>query len=107
MLYNFPSRNVSIGEIMSSEIEKRSVSLEDWFNGGIKPGADLGEADANVEGAYRRGYHQAIAELASVMKLRGNVTSESLSKWVEEDGMRWRKNVPLVRKIIPPSLEPK
>lgn len=89
---------------MSTKIEDVPFSLDNWFNGNIKPGSDLGPTDSNREGAYRRGYHQAIAGVLSVLENGGKVTAESLSTWVEEDGMSWRKDVTLERMILPPSL---
>ena len=66
--------------------------------------ADLGPADRNSEGAYRRGYHQAIADVMFVLEQGSELTAESLSKWVEEDGMKWRKDTSLDRMIIAPGL---
>jgi hypothetical protein len=71
---------------------------------GMGPGADLGPVDANNEGSYRRGYHQAIAEVMFVLKEGGCVTAESLCAWVEGEGMKWRKDTRLDRMIIAPAL---
>ncbi len=90
---------------MNSNTSKTSTLLNAFLEGeGIKPLADIGAADRDVEAAYRRGYHQAIAEAMVTLKAGKSLSAESLSKWVEEDGMQWRKNMDLERKIIPPSL---
>ena len=65
---------------------------------------DLGPADRDREGAYRRGYHQAINMAAQLLKKREPITAEELEAWVENEGMRWRKDVTLERMIIPPPL---
>jgi hypothetical protein len=72
---------------------------------GFAPGSDMGPADPDIEGAYRRGYHQAVAELASLLQLGEEVTASMLNTWVEEAGMRWRKDPRLDRKFVPPSIK--
>jgi hypothetical protein len=64
---------------------------------------DLGPADSQQEGAYRRGYHQAVAEVADALR-RKPLSADELDSWVEESGMRWRKDVTLERMILPPKI---
>lgn len=66
-------------------------------------GRDMGAADPQQEGHYRRGYHQAVAELAYQLSIR-TLTADDLDRWVNGVGMKWRKDVPLVRMIEPPPL---
>jgi len=68
------------------------------------PTGDLGPTDEQREGAYRRGYHQAIAELAECLRRSPGLTAADLDAWVEGKGMEWRKDVPLGRMIQPPPL---
>lgn len=60
-------------------------------------------ADRNIEGGYRRGYHQAIAMVVEELRKNSGLTAEALQVWVSTEGMRWRKDLPLDRKIIAPS----
>lgn len=65
---------------------------------------NLGPAiDRTSEGAYRRGYHQAVAEIAHKLK-HGFLTAAHLEAWVEGKGMSWRKDTSLENKIAPPDL---
>lgn len=79
------------------------MSLEELLAGGMKPGADLGPADINSEGGFRRGYHHCAADLLSRIQEHGPITAESLSEWVEVEGKQWRQDVPLDRKIMAPA----
>lgn len=65
---------------------------------------DLGEANPEREGAYRRGFHQAIAEVAYRMS-ESKLTAADLEAWVNGDGMTWRKDTPLSRMIEPPTIQ--
>lgn len=58
---------------------------------------------SDIEGGYRRGYHQAIAAVAHVMKKRG-ITAERLEAWVNCIGMDWRKEGDLNFRDPPPPL---
>jgi hypothetical protein len=78
------------------------ISLDELLNGGMQPGADIGPADVQSEGTYRRGYHQCAAELMHAMRGPKPVTADMLEKWVEEEGMEWRKDKPLDRMILAP-----
>jgi len=89
---------------MQTEIMKGNMSLETLLDGGMKPGADLGPADVNTEGGFRRGYHHCAADLAALIEERGPLTAEEILEWVEVELMQWRKDVPLERKIMPPAL---
>ncbi|WP_117143877.1 hypothetical protein [Pseudomonas amygdali] len=71
---------------------------------GLDPLADLGPTDIQKEGTYRRGYHQAIAEVMHLLKNGKVITPEALAEWVNEDGMKWRYDLPLDRHIIAPAL---
>lgn len=78
------------------------LSLEDFLNGGMQAGADMGAAEPQIEGTYRRGYHQCAAELLRAMRAPNPLTADMLEKWVEEAGMEWRKEKPLDRMILAP-----
>ncbi len=56
-----------------------------------------------VEGAYRRGFHQAVAFVAESMK-EGHkiITPEDLESWVNGRGMKWRKDSSLAVMLLPP-----
>lgn len=60
--------------------------------------------DANSEGHYRRGYHQAVAEIVYCLRQHGAISADSLESWVENEGMQWRKDMPMEKKISPPKL---
>lgn len=64
---------------------------------------DNPSVDSTSEGAYRRGYHQAVAEIASKLK-QGFLTVSHLEEWVEGKGMFWRKDTSLSNKVAPPDL---
>ena len=64
---------------------------------------NLRKANPDSEGAFRRGYHQAIAEVVHVLR-NNSITADELDSWVEEDGMKWRKDMPLEYQILPPKL---
>ena len=63
---------------------------------------DQGPADPQLEGTYRRGFHQAVAEVAFALRSRPALSAEELEAWVEGAGMQWRKDVTLERMILPP-----
>lgn len=79
------------------------TSLDEFLNGGMQPGADMGPADVQREGTYRRGYHQCAAALMHAMQGPRQITAATLEKWVEEAGMDWRKDKPLDRMILAPA----
>lgn len=86
-----------------SDMKNHGPTLEDFVNGtALRPLSDSGPANPASEGAYRRGYHQAIAEVLLILESGGTLNPESLSQWVEVDGMKWRKDMTLDRIIIPP-----
>jgi hypothetical protein len=62
---------------------------------------DMGAAVPQDEGTYRRGYHQAVNDVAQILRAR-NLTAEELQAWVDGKGMHWRKDVTLSRIIAPP-----
>lgn len=78
------------------------MSLNELLKGGMQPGADMGPADVQREGAYRRGYHQCAAALMHAMRGPNQITAAMLEKWVEEAGMEWRKDKPPDRMILAP-----
>ncbi len=84
------------------EPQNRRLSLDQFLNEGMQPGADMGPADVQTEGTYRRGYHQCAAELMHTMRGPKQITAAMLEKWVEEAGMKWRKDKPLDRMILAP-----
>lgn len=65
--------------------------LERMVDGKLGPGSDIGPADSQIEGTYRRGYHQAMAEVAYYLKNGGTLSAASLNDWVSEDLRRWRQ----------------
>jgi hypothetical protein len=65
---------------------------------------DLGPANEQTEGAYRRGYHQAIAEVVSMLDARPGTTASELDNWVNGKGMKWRHDMALNRMLVPPPL---
>jgi hypothetical protein len=73
------------------------VSIDDLFN----YADDEEEVDFNLEGSYRRGYHQAIAHVADLMRC-GKISADTLDEWVIDAGMKWRKDTRLDRCIRPP-----
>ena len=58
----------------------------------------------DIEGAYRRGYHQAIAMVAAVLQRDHPELSERFSNWELNQGMKWRKDQPLNQQFPPPAL---
>jgi len=84
------------------EFQDHRLSLDEFLTGAMRPGADIGPADVQTEGTYRRGYHQCAAELMHNMRGPKQITAAVLEKWVEEAGMVWRKNTPLDRMILAP-----
>ncbi|GKT20006.1 hypothetical protein AVHY2522_24525 [Acidovorax sp. SUPP2522] len=80
------------------------LDLAGLLGGAMRPGADIGPADTQLEGSYRRGYQQAIAEVAAQMRADQDVTPELLDAWVEGVRMQWRHVSPLHRKILAPAL---
>lgn len=80
-----------------------NLSLDDLFGGGMRPGSDLGPAEAQTEGTYRRGYHQCAAEIMHAMRGPKPITAAMLEAWVEGTGMEWRKDRPLDRMLMAPS----
>ncbi|WPP02521.1 glyoxalase superfamily protein (plasmid) [Pseudomonas sp. HR96] len=79
-----------------------AISLKEFLNGVMRPSADIGPADVQIEGTYRRGYHQCAAELMHVMRGPKQITAAMLEEWVEGAGMEWRKDKPLNRMILAP-----
>ena len=58
----------------------------------------------DIEGAYRRGYHQAIAAVAAVLEDKPGLTAEHFRSWELSEGMKWRKDAALDQQIPPPQL---
>jgi hypothetical protein len=86
-------------------LEVVMVTLNDLIDGDpFGSLADMGPADANLEGAYRRGYHQCAAAFLRMLEAGHKPTAENLSEWVEKDGAKWRHEMPLGRQIHPPHL---
>lgn len=80
-------------------------ALDEILTGrGLKPLSDVGPADSHMEGTYRRGYHQAIAEVMRLLRRGEVLTAESLEQWVEGEGRTWRHISSLDRQIIAPDL---
>ncbi len=70
----------------------------------MQTAANHEQADREREGAYRRGYHQAIAEVAHLFENSPSLSATDLSQWVETAGMAWRKDQPLDQMIPPPPI---
>ena len=58
----------------------------------------------DVEGAYRRGYHQAIAAVAAALEDNPGLSAEHFRSWELNEGMKWRKDATLEQQIPPPKL---
>jgi len=85
------------------ESQHLSLSLEAILNGGMQPGADLGPAEMQTEGSYRRGYHQCAAAIMHAMRGPTPITAPMLKNWVEGAGKEWRSDKPLDRMIMAPA----
>ena len=68
----------------------------------MAPLVDQGTADFQQEGTYRRGYHQAVADVAVALRANLGLSGDDLLAWVEGDGMHWRKDADLRRMLLPP-----
>ena len=77
-------------------------SLNDLAINGLRS-ATPDPADPQIEGTYRRGFHQAVAAIAFAMQHK-EFNAEDLVNWVEGDGMEWRHDKTLELKIPPPPL---
>lgn len=83
-----------------SEQDQPSVNPSGFFDWGRRP-----SISREIEGTYRRGFHQAIANVAYAMRVRGEPqTAERLLQWVEGAGMKWRKDGDLAFREPPPPL---
>ncbi|EKP0241649.1 TPA: hypothetical protein P2N00_004408 [Aeromonas salmonicida] len=80
-------------------------NIDQLLAGFMGPLSDMGPADPQSEGSYRRGYHQAVAMIFFHLNAGKPLTCEQLSEWVENDGMSWRHDMDLKRKIIAPDLK--
>lgn len=61
-------------------------------------------SETDVEGTYRRGYHQAVAAVAGALQTQ-SISVEDLNKWVVGDGMQWRKDITLAKQFAPPNFK--
>lgn len=66
--------------------------------------ADQSFSFRDIEGTYRRGYHQAVAAVAFALEHKLVTTAAELEAWVEGPGMRWRKDVTLEAQVEAPEL---
>lgn len=64
---------------------------------------DIGKAEPDLEGSFRRGYHHAVAAVAEALR-RGGTSADELDSWVMGSGWRWRKQATLLRQLIPPAI---
>lgn len=85
------------------EPQHLNLPLEAILNGGMQPGADLGPAEVQREGTYRRGYHQCAAMIMNAMRGPTPITAAMLKNWVEGAGKEWRSDKPLDRMIMAPA----
>ena len=74
--------------------------LDSFFEGNAQPRSSI---DPQFEGAYRRGYHQAIAAVAFILK-HHSIGAAELDAWVGGEGMHWRKDISLELQVTPPKL---
>ena len=81
------------------------MELEKMARDPATPGVDLGPADRGLEGAYRRGYYQAVAEIAHRLQFGSPLNARALTGWIENEGMNWCRNTPLDRHVLPPEFE--
>lgn len=72
-------RRVSLSIDQNGRINMSDDRLDTILSGGAVPGQDLRPADPQLEGTYRRGYHQAIAAVAEELQ-RG--ASSQLLTWL-------------------------
>jgi len=70
----------------------------------MEPGTIIGPADRQLEGTYRRGYHQAVAMVGHALRANPALTAEELFNWVEGEGMKWRRDVSLNHQVVPPKI---
>ena len=56
----------------------------------------------DIEGTYRRGFHQGAAAVAYALKDNPQLTLDELEAWVDGACMEWRKDMPLDTQIEPP-----
>lgn len=101
--WNTASATAALHAAPVQEPRLHNMSLNELLNGGMQPGADMGPADVQREGTYRRGYHQCAAELMHTMRGPTQITAATLQEWVEGPGMEWRKDKPLDRMILAPT----
>jgi hypothetical protein len=61
----------------------------------------------DIEGAFRRGFHHAVAYLAEELR-QGMVTAQDIETWADPGGLgwQWRKDLPLAVKALPPPFKP-
>lgn len=96
----------------SAPISKNGKDLLDALkieakNTGLAFSINFGEQESistQFEGAYRRGYHQAVAEVGHAMEDKVVTHAEQLYSWVEGSGMVWRKETSLDLMVPPPPL---
>lgn len=86
---------------IAARVDLNGGTLDALTSGQVQ--IDLGPASPEMEGAFRRGFHQAVAAVADALRHR-ELTAEELDAWVEGSGMRWRKDVTLSRQIVPPNI---
>jgi len=80
------------------EQDRAGVNPRVFFDWGRQP-----SISREIEGTYRRGLHQAIANVAYAMRVRGEPqTAERLLQWVEGPGTKWRKDGDLAFREEPP-----
>jgi hypothetical protein len=74
------------------------------MNVDMSPLSDLGEAKRDSEGTYRRGFHQAVAMVATALRANPQLSADQLQSWVDGAGSQWRHNLPMDRQIMPPQI---
>lgn len=85
-------------------MEPESLLNADCADLDIDLDIDLGAADRVSESAYRRGYHQAVADISDRLRFGRPLNALELVEWVEGAGKRWRHVAPLTRHILPPKM---
>lgn len=74
------------------------------MNVDMSPLSDVGEAKRDLEGTYRRGFHQAVAMVTEAARANPQLSADQLQSWVDGAGSQWRYNLPMDRQIMPPQI---
>lgn len=78
--WNTASAAASQHAAPAQQLQNLRLLLDVLLDGGMRPGAYMGPADVQREGAYRRGYHQCAAELMHAMRRPRLITVATLEE---------------------------